>query len=80
MLDKKYIRIVNKLLRESSRAEAIDILEKTDDKTRKEFLDKWKSKSLNICCLVLDFAKDKLVEDGISSYIEDGFGMKKYLE
>ena len=49
-------------LREDCREEAIKILELGDDKDREDFLKYHKEDNGNICCLVLDFAKKKLIE------------------
>ena len=56
---KKAIKIE---LRKDCREEALKILELGDDKDRKDFLDYHLKDQGNICCLVLDFAKKKLVE------------------
>ena len=51
-------------IRKDCREEARKILELTNDKERIEFLNYHKEDKGNICCLVLDFAKKKLVEEG----------------
>ncbi len=51
-------------IREGCRDEAISILELADDKDREDFLNYHKENQGNICCLVLDFAKKKLIEAG----------------
>lgn len=51
-------------IRKDCREEARKILELTDDKERIEFLTYHKEDKGNICCLVLDFAKKKLIEAG----------------
>jgi len=56
---KKAIKIE---LRKDCREEALKILELGDDKDRKDFLDYHLKDQGNICCLVLDFAKKKLIE------------------
>lgn len=51
-------------LRRDCWREAIKILELGDDKDRDDFLKYHQEDNGNICCLVLDFAKKKLVEAG----------------
>ena len=53
---------IKKELREDCREEALKILELGDDIDRQDFLRYHKKDSGNICCLVLDFAKKKLIE------------------
>jgi hypothetical protein len=51
-------------LRKDCQEEAIKILELADEKDREDFL-KYHQRDLgNLCCVVLDFAKKKLVEEG----------------
>jgi hypothetical protein len=57
-------KAVEKEIREDCREEAMKILELGDKKDRQEFLKYHKENKGNICCLVLDFAKKKLVEAG----------------
>lgn len=52
-------------LRKDCRREALNILELCEDKDRKDFLEKHYSDDGSICCLILDFAKKKLVDKGI---------------
>lgn len=61
---KKCKKAVNKEIREECREEALRILELADDEDRQEFIKYHKENKGNICCLVLDFAKKKLVEKG----------------
>jgi predicted acetyltransferase len=58
-------KAVEKEIREDCREEAMKILELGDKKDRMDFL-KYHRKldKGNLCCLVLDFAKKKLVEAG----------------
>jgi hypothetical protein len=51
-------------LRKNCREEAVGILELADEKDREDFLKYHKEDKGNLCCLVLDFAKKKLVEEG----------------
>jgi predicted nucleic acid-binding protein len=65
-------KAVNKEIRKECREEALKILEICDKKDRQEFLRY--SKKLdrgNLCCLVLDYAKKKLVEAGKMEQKED---------
>jgi hypothetical protein len=58
-------KAVDKEIRKECREEAIKILELCDDKDRQDFFNYSKKESGgNVCCLVLDFAKKKLVEAG----------------
>jgi predicted nucleic acid-binding protein len=65
-------KAVNKEIRKDCREEALKILELCDKKERQEFLRY--SKKLdggNICCLVLDYTKGKLVKEGKMEQKED---------
>ena len=55
---------IRKEIRKECRQEAIKILELGDDKDREDFLKYHQEDNGNICCMVLDFAKKKLVESG----------------
>jgi hypothetical protein len=55
---------IRKEIRKECRQEAIKILELCDDKDREDFLKHHNENQGNICCLVLDFAKKKLIESG----------------
>ena len=58
-------KAVNKEIRKECREEALKILELCDDKDRQDFLSYSKNESGgNVCCLVLDFAKKNLVDEG----------------
>ncbi len=57
-------------LREDCRKEALIILELCSDKDREDFLRNHQEDNGNICCLILDFAKKKLVEAGRMEYNE----------
>jgi len=59
---KELNKAVNIELRKECREEALKILELGDDKDRKDFLDYHLKDQGTICCLVLDFAKKKLIE------------------
>lgn len=68
---KELKKAVNIELREDCRKEALKILELGDDKDREDFLKYHKEDSGNICCLVLDYAKKKLIEVGKWEYNPD---------
>lgn len=56
---------IRKEIRKECRQEAMRILELAEEKDRQDFLKYHKEDQGNICCLVLDFAKKKLVEKGL---------------
>lgn len=62
MKTKEIKAAVQEQIREDCREEALKILELGDDKDREDFLRNHKQDNGNICCLVLDFAKKKLIE------------------
>jgi hypothetical protein len=64
-LSKEIKFAIRKEIRQECRQEAIKILEYGDDKDRQDFLKYHQEDKGNICCLVLDFAKKKLVERGV---------------
>ena len=58
-------KAVNKEIRKECRKEAIRILELCDDKDRQNFLGYSKKEGGgNVCCLLLDFEKKRLVDEG----------------
>jgi hypothetical protein len=67
--------IINKLLRRDARKEAKLILLLTTDKHRKEFINYYNDNKENICCMVLDTAKQELVSQKLLTQKEtDSFG------
>jgi len=62
--DKLLKKIVRELLREECRPEALLILSKASEGQLKEFLTYYQEDKGNICCMVLDSIKIKLVESG----------------
>ncbi len=56
---------IRKEIRKECRQEAMRILELAEEKDREDFLKYHKEDQGNICCMVLDFAKKKLVEKGV---------------
>jgi len=57
-------RAVRKEIRKDCWKEAYKILELCDEKDRQDFMRYHNEDKGNICCLVLDYAKKKLVEEG----------------
>jgi hypothetical protein len=57
-------KAVRKEIRKDCWKEAYVILEHCEEKDRQDFLKYHKEDKGNICCMVLDFAKKKLVEAG----------------
>jgi len=68
---KRIRNAVRKEIRVDCRKEALKILELCDDKDREDFLKYHDEDKGNICCMVLDFAKKKLVEAGEMEQKED---------
>ena len=64
-------KIVNDLIMEEARPEALEILENANDGQIKEFLTYYSEDKGNICCMVLDSIKMNLVEKGIMKMNED---------
>lgn len=63
-LSKEIKFAVRKEIRPDCRQEALKILALGDNQDREDFLKYHNEKIGNVCCLVLDFAKKKLVESG----------------
>ena len=63
MLSKELKQAIIAELRKDCREEAKKILELGDDKDRQDFLKYHNEDKGNICCLVLDYAKKKLIEN-----------------
>jgi uncharacterized protein YeaO (DUF488 family) len=73
--EKKLKQIVKELIREEAREEALTILLKSSDSQLKEFMYYYYEDIGNVCCLVLDSIKIKLVEQGeMKIYQNDYFG------
>lgn len=71
------IKIVNELIKKEARKEALDILELTTEDFRNQFINYYEDDKDNICCMVLDAAKIKLVEGGkMEMSDKDYFGYK----
>ena len=63
-IEKKIRIAVRREIRADCRKEALEILKLCDEKDRQDFLRYYDEDKGNICCLVLDSAKKKLVEAG----------------
>ena len=73
--DKLLKKIVRELIREECRPEALLILSKASEGQLKEFLTYYQEDKGNICCMVLDSIKIKLVESGqMEMGTDDWFG------
>jgi len=59
------IEIIKDLISKEFRKEALEILDNSTEEERKKFSDYYNSEKYNICCMVLDTIKDRLVKDGI---------------
>ena len=71
---KKFKAIVNEVIAKEARSEAIAIMEMSED-AKVEFMKYYGKDQFNICCMVLDKWKDKLVADGkMEQGDEDHFG------
>ena len=68
-------KVVKHLIRQDARAEAIEILQKATTAELLEFESYYNKDQGNVCCLVLDKIKDRLVEEHqMTQGIEDSFG------
>lgn len=72
--------IVNDVIKEDARKEALDIINKSSDKIKMEFYEYYKNNNLNSFCLHLDFVKYNLVKEGkIEQKFSDNFGDIDYI-
>lgn len=71
----KLIKMVNKVIREEARAEALDILLNCDEQSYADFINYYKKgeNGWNICCLALDLGKKRLIEAGKMTKKEGDF-------
>ena len=58
-------KAVRKEIRKDCWKEAYEILSLCEEKDRQDFIKYHQEDKGNICCMVLDFAKGKLVKDGL---------------
>lgn len=79
-IDKEIRKMVNDVLCKEARPEALVILEKCSEKHFNEFLQYYKDKKENICCMVLDSAKYDLVKTGYMIHSENDHFGSPYLE
>lgn len=71
-------KVINKEIREELRYEAMTVLLLTTDENREEFLKYHREDKGNLCCLVVDKAKEELVkEKKLKQNKNDGFGWRK---
>lgn len=71
--EKKLKQIVNGLIRQEAREEALTILKKASDSQMKEFMYYYYEDIGNVCCMVLDSIKIKLVEQGEMKMGQDDY-------
>lgn len=77
MLSSDLQNAINKEIREDLRYEAMTILLLTTDENRMEFLKYHREDKGNLCCLVIDKAKEELVkEKKLTQNENDGFGWR----
>lgn len=73
--NKEIVKIVENLIREEARAEALEILDKCSQARFSEFMQYYNNDTGDLCCLVLDIAKKELVDSGkMKHYKEDWYG------
>lgn len=53
--------IINNLIKEEYRQEAINILNLSNNNEKKDFFHYYDNKKYNICCLLIDTIKDRLI-------------------
>ena len=74
-LSKEITAAIRSEIRKDLYQEAKSILMLTTDKNRQDFLQYHLDDKGNVCCLVLDFAKQELVKEGILEQNDnDNFG------
>ncbi len=61
----KLASAINDLIKLSARKEALHIMTLANKEEQKEFFNYYRKKSFNVCCLVIDKIKQRLVADGI---------------
>jgi len=71
-------KIVNEIIRKESRQEAINVLNQATNDEINEFINYYNDEKHNICCLVIDTIKDRLIsENKMSSDGDFGNLLKK---
>jgi hypothetical protein len=71
--------VVDHLIIKHARKEALQIMTLANPKEVKEFFAYYKKKNFNVCCLVIDKIKQRLVADGILKQRKsDHFGHPYY--
>lgn len=79
-IDKNIIKIVNNLIREEARPEALEILEKCSELRFNEFMTYFINNKENVCCMVLDVAKGELVGFNEIIHTEEDYFGSSYLK
>ena len=72
-------KIVNDLIREDSREEALEILKMANKNEIYDFNFYYKKESFNICCMIIDTIKDRLIGEGKMKYGGDFGNLTKKL-
>lgn len=57
-------RIINDIIIEEARNEAMSIIELSNGKEKYDFINYYNDKKHNICCLLIDTIKDRLIGEG----------------
>ena len=65
MKSDKLSNAINDLIKLSARKEALHVMTLANTEESKEFFSYFRKKSFNVCCLVIDKIKQRLVADGI---------------
>ena len=74
-LIEKCVKAIDIEIAPEFRAEAYEIINLTNEETRNEFMGYFNKDQGNICCLVLDKAKQDLIKEGkLTSKDDDAFG------
>lgn len=74
-MDNKIRKIINVEIRKDAREEALSILDKATEVELDEFLSYYDRDIINVCCLIIDKVKMRLVDEGIMTMSEnDNFG------
>ena len=65
MKNDKLSKAINDLIKQSARKEALLIMSLSSRKEQAEFFKYYKKESFNVCCLVIDKIKERLVAEGL---------------
>lgn len=81
MSNKSIREIINEVIIEDARDEAVEILEKASPIRVNEFMYYYNQNKFNLCCMHLDLIKMDLVHYGVMTQKEtDKFGDPKWME